>query len=1167
MFVIQKKTSNATTLLAGSKKEQHWKYKQIHAAYTNLLLTNNHYKSMKLFLPSNKPPKPWLSSKTKQTMRLTSVLLISLAFQMSASVSSQNVTFKGNNLSARTVLSILKAQTDYVFFYDREILKGFQPVNLNVQNASIETALKSVFANEAISWNITDKTVFLSTKKQDHTSTLKIQQIVVTGIVTDEKGMPVPGANINVAGTKTGVQTDVNGNFSIEVPNKAYKLVVSFIGMESQEVSIGNAPLSVVLKEQGQKLEDIVVIAFGTSTKKKLVSSIATVKTKEISEAPYSSVVNGLAGRVSGLFVQESGGEFGSLASISIRGAGEPLYVLDGIRTTKEEFSRIPASDIDNISILKDAGATALYGFDAGNGVVLITTNKGGNHKLKFSYSNNTSFRGQTYRPEYQSAYEHAIFKNEAAFNDGLAPIVDDATLNILKNNLDPVRYPKIGTYDAFMKKVTSQAEHNLSLNGSVNGTQVFMSLNSYLEDGVYSTGTHGLKRYSYRTNLSHRFSDIGLTVSGNLLLQHGVRKTPPIGTGYINLVLRQAENGEPLFNPAGNYYGAGNLLALTDDAAGYNKLETNLYEGRLAFDWDVIGVKGLKFSTNANYRFDSSFNKVFRANAQNSAQKYNWDNLVIDMGKASLFESFGRDLSYNLTTRLNYLHTFGQNHTVDLTAGLEQSEGWGDYFDASRRDFVSPAVDQLFAGSEVGKGNNGYGSERGSIGYIGRLKYDFASKYIIEGNFRYDGYDGFAVGHKFGFFPSMSIGWNIDKENFAKYFMDPIGMSSLKLRASIGETGRTGSRFGYLSNYSLLNGNYYIGGEFKPGFAEGGLTPNLDQFVTWYTIESKNAGVDFGFMKNKLTGSFDAFYYRTIGYPGSPASIYTTPLGQSLPQINTKSAHRRGGVELSLNYRTNIDQVKLNFGGNISYFDQLWEKNEGENLTSLKDPRIRITHQKDYVTHGYIDQGYYQTLEDILNSPRRLGSNDTYLGDLKYQDVNGDGLIDGEDQVRIGKSSFAHITYGGTIGAEYNGFSLNALFQGTSNRQIYLGYMYNQGINLKTYAIQLDTWKPDNTDALFPRSSTFNNSNGDNNNRSSTFWLQDAWYIRLKSISLSYDLKYKFLKDMKGIQNCSLLLSGVNLFTISPITKYGLDPETSDGSNISYPVGKTMNIGLRVTF
>lgn len=1107
-----------------------------------------------------------LKFKTALKMKFTAVLLLTASLQVFALGMAQKVNLKFKNENISTVFREIEKQTQFSFVYGSEQLEKTKKINLSLHNENLDVALQLIFKDQPLTYTIFGDHIILKEKENFPIESVIVQK-QVKGKVVDEKGLPIAGANVSVVGTKKGVQTDASGNFSINVSANETKLLISFVGMESKEVTFGNAPITVVLAEVAQKIDEVVVVAFGTSTKKKLISSVGTVKTKEISEAPYTSVVNGLAGRVAGLFVQESGGEFGSLASISIRGAGEPLYVLDGIRTSKEEFSRIPASDIENISILKDAAATALYGFDAGNGVVLITTNKGGNHKIKFSYSNNTAFRGQTLRPEYQSAYEHAIFQNEAAFNDGLTPIVDDATLNILKNNLDPLKYPTTTTYDAFVKKVTQQSEHNLSLNGSVNGTQVFMSLNSYKEDGMYATGSHGYDRYSYRTNLSHLFSDIGLTVSGNLLFQHGLRKTPPIGTDYINLVLRQALSGEPLYNPAGNYYGAGNLLALTDDAAGYNKSETNLYEGRLAFDWDVIWVKGLKLSTNANYRYDSTFNKVFRTNAQNSAQKYNWDNLALDMGKASLFESFGRDMSYNFITRISYLRTFGLNHTVDLTAGFEQSEGYGDYFDASRRDFVSPAVDQLFAGSEVGKGNSGYGSERGSIGYIGRVKYDFASKYIIEGNFRYDGYDGFAPGYKYGFFPSLSLGWNIEKENFAKSFMEPIGMSSMKLRVSIGETGRTGNRFGYLATYSLNNGNYYIGGEFKPGFTEGGLTPKVDEFVTWYTIESKNIGLDFGFMKNKLTGAFDAFYYRTTGYPGVPASIYTTPLGQSLPQINTQSAHRRAGLELSLNYRTNINQVKLNVGGNVSYFDQLWEKNEGESLTSLKDPRIRTTHQKDFVTHGYVDQGFYQTLDDILNSPRRIASSDTYLGDLKYKDVNGDGILDGEDQVRIGKSSFPHITYGGTIGAEYNGFSLNALFQGTSNRQIYLGYMYNQGINLKTYELQLDTWKPDNTDALFPRSSTFNNSNGDNNNRSSSFWLQDAWYFRLKSLSLSYDLKYKFLKDMKGIQNCSLLISGVNLFTVSPITKYGLDPETSDGSNISYPIGKTMNIGFRVTF
>ena len=1123
---------------------------------------------MKLFLQSNKPTKPRLSSKTKQIMRLTSVLFISLAFQMSASVSSQNVTFKGSNLSARKVLSVLKAQTDYVFFYEREILNDFQPVNLNLQNASIETALKSAFANEAISWNIVDKTVFLATKKELPAVKLEVLQIIIKGTVTNEKGEPIPGANVLAKGSTVAVQTDADGNFSINVSNNVTKLVVSFVGMESQEVIIGKNPLIIVLKEQGQKLEEVVIsVAYGKSSKKKLVSAIATIDTKEIANAPYTSVVNGLAGRAAGLFVQESGGEYGSLASISIRGGGEPAYYVDGIKASKGEFSRIAASDIENISVLKDAAATALYGFDAANGVVLVTTKRGDNQKIKFSYSGNYAFVTPSLEPKYLTAYEKAIYKNKVYFNDGLPAVYDAEMLNILKNNLDPIAHPNTNAYKELIKPSSAQLAHNLSMNGTVNNTRVFMSLDYFSQDGIFKTGSDlGFKRYAYRSNISHKFEDIGLLVEGNMTLQHSLKVTPPRGSSNILSHVRNWNPGDPFYNPEGNYYGQENPLSEADDRAGYQNDEVNFVKGGLSLGWDVKGVKGLKLSTRGNYVYDSSFYKYFSANQRNAAPSYTWANLLENSGKANINQSTARSLSYNLEAQIDYKNTFFDKHTVELTGVYVQNEANGDNFSASRRDFSSPAVDQLFAGSSVGKDNNGNGYESGSIGYIGRLKYDFNSKYVLEANFRYDGYDGFAPGAKFALFPSVSLGWNVDREEFIKPLMEVVGLSSLKFRASIGKIGSAFGRFSYLSVYNLQNNNYYIGGEYVTGFSEGGLTPSNDA-ATWTTTESKNVGVDFGFMNNKLTGSFDAFYYRTTGYLGSPASIYTTPLGQGLPQINTDSAFRRGGVELGLNYKTNIDDVKLNIGGNVSYYDQLWEKNANESLTDLKNPYKRSTQQVDYYTNGYISQGLYQSYDQMINSPRRLGATQMYLGDIVYQDFNGDGRLDGDDQVRIGKGSFPHITYGANLNAEYKGFSLAVLFQGTSNRQMYLGDIYRNGINQKNYVIQTDSWTPDNTDALFPRASSFDSVNGSNNIAGSDFWLKDAWYLRLKSLSLSYDLKNFFLKDYKGISNCALSFSGTNLFTISPLNKFYLDPETSSDNNYGYPVGKTFNIGLRTTF
>lgn len=1090
----------------------------------------------------------------------------------------EHVSLFIKNGSVKSVLDNIEKQSNVKFSYQKGVIPIKSKIDVDFKNETLGEVLKKILTPEHITFQVlkNNQIVLTSTISSEkindafgeNSQSTFLADIIVKGVVTDEKGEKLPGVNVIIKGTDKSSTTDSNGEYFIVAKDKKDILVFSYLGFVSQELAVGNSTqLNVILKSDSKELNEVVVIAYGKTTKKKLVSAVATIDTKDIANAPYTSVVNGLAGRAAGLFVQESGGEYGSLASISIRGGGEPAYYVDGMKASKGEFSRIAASDIENISILKDAAATALYGFDAANGVVLVTTKRGDNQKIKFSYSGNYAFVTPSLEPKYLTAYEKAIYKNKVYFNDGLPAVYDAEMLNILKNNLDPIAHPNTNAYRELIKPSSAQLAHNLSMNGTVNNTRVFMSLDYFNQDGIFKTGSNlGFKRYAYRSNISHKFEDIGLLVEGNMTLQHSLKVTPPRGSSNILSHVRNWNPGDPFYNPAGNYYGQENPLSEADDRAGYQNDEVNFAKGGLSLGWDVKEIKGLKLSARGNYIYDSNFYKYFSANQRNAAPSYTWANLLENSGKANLNQSTARSLSYNLEAQIDYKNTFFDKHSVELSGVYVQNESNGDNFSASRRDFSSPAVDQLFAGSSVGKDNNGNGYESGSIGYVGRLKYDFDSKYVLEANFRYDGYDGFAPGAKFALFPSVSLGWNLDREEFIKPLMEVVGMSSLKFRASIGKIGSAFGRFSYLSVYNLQNNNYFIGGEYVTGFSEGGLTPNNDA-ATWTTTESKNIGVDFGFMNNKLTGSFDAFYYRTTGYLGSPASIYTTPLGQGLPQINTDSAFRRGGVELGLNYSTKIDEVKLNFGGNVSYYDQLWEKNAAESLTDLKNPYKRITHQVDYYTNGYINQGFYQNYDQIINSPRRLGSTQTYLGDIIYQDFNGDGRLDGDDQVHIGKSSFPHITYGANLNAEYRGFSFAVLFQGTSNRQLYLGDIYRNGINQKNYVIQTDSWTPDNTDALFPRASSFDSVNGSNNIVGSDFWLKDAWYLRLKSLTLSYDLKNYFLKDYKGISNCSLSFSGTNLFTISPLNKFYLDPETSNDNNYGYPVGKTFNIGLRTTF
>ncbi|GAB3664415.1 TonB-dependent receptor [Echinicola sediminis] len=1071
------------------------------------------------------------------------------------------------------VLKELEEKTHLRFTFNDSYLKPDQVrVNMEMKNQSLATILGGISAQTNLKFTRINDNIHVSVVLSDADS--KIEEIIhnvdlkeITGkVVSSEDGEPLPGVTVKIKGSQTGTVTDIDGNYLINATDGDV-LVFSFVGYKIHEQIVQNqSVVDVVLEQDLGNLEEVVVVGYGTTTKSKMVSSISTIGTKEIGEAPFASVVQGLAGRAPGLFARESGGEYGSVPSISIRGGGEPIYVIDGIIASKNEFALIPPNDIDEVSLLKDAAAAAVYGFNSANGVVLVTTKKGKEGKISISYSGDFSFQQPTLIPKYLSPYDKALLKNSAAHNDGLPQVIGNELLDTLRNNWDPVKYPNLNPFDLAVNDFSGQQRHNIGLNGSVKDTRIFMSLDYLKQNGIYSTSSHGLDRFSLRSNISQHFKKIGLTLDGNVSLQRNVTTGPPAGTWTIWSHVRNWGSGNPFYNPNGNYYGLENPLAEADSRAGYIRNENNRVNTRLVANWKVPHVDGLSLKAVGNYRMEFDFGKNWYANQRNSAPTYSWDNQLNNMGNPSLSQSTGRSYQYDVEGHINYLKTFNEQHTVELMGVVSNSEWRWDGFNAYRRDYISPSVDQLFAGSSEGKDNGGNASEGARLGYIARLKYDFKEKYVFEGNFRYDGNDNFPSTKRFGLFPSLSLGWNMDREEFLLPVMSQLKVSTLKVRGSWGLLGSTGdvARFAYIPVYNLSPNRYYTGGVWRAGFQEGNL---VSDNLSWFDRESMNFAVDFGFFESKLEGTFDWFYYRTSGFLASPSDRYTTPLGKNLPQINTNSAQRRGGVEGSLNYRFQIGQWKMNMGGNVSYYDQLWERKFDEDSTSLKNPERRLTHQKDYYTIGYLDQGYYGSMEEIINSPRRLGSTETMSGDLKYKDYNGDGRIDADDQVRIGKADFPHVIYGINLGGQYRALGINVLMQGAGNRHIYLGGMWQNEINHKLYQIQADNWTPENPNALFPRISSFNQVNGGNNVVTSSFWLKNAWYLRMKSISLTYDMKKVLFSNFDGVDNCTLLLSATNLFTISPMNDYYIDPETSSSDNYGYPVQRTFNVGLRVSF
>lgn len=477
--------------------------------------------------------------------------------------------------------------------------------------------------------------------------------------------------------------------------------------------------------------------------------------------------------------------------------------------------------------------------------------------------------------------------------------------------------------------------------------------------------------------------------------------------------------------------------------------------------------------------------------------------------------------------------------------------------------------IDQMGAGPSDTMENGGNEWERGSAGLVARASYNYKKKYYIEGSLRHDGSDLFPKDRRWGNFFSGSAAWAVSEENFFRPLKERNILNFLKLRASYGQVGMADvSRFSYLTSYGLTERGYVLDGKIVPTFSEGDL---ISDDITWYTINSTDIGFDFNTLGERLSGSFDYFYMKTTGFLTSPSNVgYADPLGLSLPKVKSNGEHRRAGYEFNLSWKDHAGDFNYEVGANFTYFDQLVAVAWDEDLANQKNPYLRAVQQTGYYGTGYTNQGYYQNSDQTLNLPRRDGSSNLVAGDIIYKDMNGDGFIDGADQWRIGKNSFPRGNYGIYANLSWKGFSANILFQGATSRDMYIEDVVrgqSTGGYTMVYPYQLDYWMPDNTNAKFPRIAMNSSVNGNNNYVTSDFWLVNGRYIRLKSLQLGYDFRSVLLKNIKWLYKCQVVLSGQNLFTISPATKYGFDPENGSTNNYDYPMQRVYAISLNLGF
>ncbi|MFQ3213234.1 MAG: TonB-linked SusC/RagA family outer membrane protein [Marivirga sp.] len=993
-------------------------------------------------------------------------------------------------------------------------------------------------------------------------------QMIVKGKVTSaEDGQELPGVSIRIKGTSSGAITDIDGRYVVEVTNAEAVLIYSFIGHTTQVLAVdGRTTIDIMLEIEVSQLSEVVVVGYGTQKKQKITSAVSVLDTEELKKMPVATVSNALEGLASGLFVRQGSGEPGfSSSSFEVRNFGNALVIVDGSPGSIDELG---PNEIESITVLKDAAAAAVYGVQGGNGVVVVTTRRGSKGKPVLTYGNQFTLTSFTAYPEFLNSQQYATVLNEGLNNAGRAPFYSDEQIDLYSNGSDPLNYPNENWRDLMFKEYGFQQRHNLNVDGGNDKARYFVSA-SFLDQGSnYESDVLNYQQFNLRSNIDADITDnlhLSLSVAG----RRRVNEAPAYSAFNVFRELSRALPTNLAYYPDGTparpQFSPNHVIeGVNDNNAGYYEARNNNIDTKLSLKWE-LPVQGLSVQSYASMIFNNNFRKewnksyeLFSLNrSSGDYQKY----IATPEGTFSetvLTLNNSYDNHYVLQESVNYENIFGNHSISGLLLGELQYRN-GENFFGRRQDFQSTFIDQLFAGSNENKDANGGEFVETRLGLVGRVSYDFKAKYFIESSFRYDGSSRFAPGKQWGFFPSVSVGWRISEESFFSELTNYV--PSLKIRASVGTAGSDGTAaYQWLSGFAY---NFFYGiNETAIPTIDNSVLPNLD--LTWETLTTYDVGVDASFLQNDLSLSVDYFYRDRIGVLAGASGSVPSTLGVGLAAQNLHQ-YSNQGFEVTTSYSKKVNRdLRVNATLNFSYSR---ETAEFIDEALLEDPFMRqnltITGGFTGLRRGYVSDGLFQSEEEIASHAIQDngGNNSLQPGDVKYVDLNEDGVIDVLDQKVFGNGDKATSNYSLNLGAVYKQFSLSILMTGAAGYDIYLDgeaqSPLRNGFNGYTY--QLDYWTPENTDAAYPRVSDggFN----DNNYRYSDFWIRDGQHLRVKNITLSYTVP-KSVAALKKFQDVRIFFTGYNLFMLKAFEE-DFDPQMSSGTGWYYPQNKSFTLGL----
>lgn len=998
--------------------------------------------------------------------------------------------------------------------------------------------------------------------------TQKEKKKKITGTVVDATGMTVIGASVFEKGkTNNGTITDMDGNFSLEIDNGS-RIVISSIGFESKELTIGSATnYQITLAEDVALLDEVIVVGYGTQRKGNLTGAITSVKSDKLNIAPVTNVTNTLGGQLAGLKTKQTSGVPGADgASLSIRGFNAPLVIVDGVETN---FSNIDASQIESISVLKD-GAASIYGARAGNGVVLVTLKRGSVSKINVAVNGSMTFQKSTNTIGTASAGDRAAWEREAHINANLPETQIPWTLEQIQkfyDGSDP-NYVNTDWISKVLRTWTPQQNHNVSVSGGGDKVTFYTYLGYNKQETMSRYDGGDYQRINLQNTMDAQISkDLKFSTSFNYIKEK--RDFTAMNLGHSNYynALYDSDPRYPFSLPDESklsYAGStmGNALFVSSkDLAGYSRSDNHSFRINGALEYSPSYLEGLKLKAFINYNGNYGMSKVFRKQPDfytyNSAtQEYTFARKSNSPTLLSQGNSYGDDMTRQYS--IGYDKIINEVHSFSILALHERIDYKNSGFDTQRGNYITSEIDQLFAGDPSTASNNGFAGEWGRVSYIGRLNYAYAGRYLLETIFRADASSRFPKGGRWGYFPSVSIGWVASEESFIKGFD---ALDNLKLRASFGQSGDDGiGNYQYFAGYAY-DMSHILGDKIQQGIYATGLANPL---LSWEKLNIYNGGVDFSFFKRKLYGTIDGFYRLREGIPGHRTLSLPSSFGADLPLENLNSIDTRG-FEVELGTAGKLEDFYYDVSANISWSRSKWKKYDEPDFADPDQKRIHSFQGKwTDERYGYVSDGVFTSQEEIDKlgyTYEELGGNSSIRpGDVKYLDVNGDGKLDWRDQVSIGKGTVPNWMYGINLNFSYKGISLQSLFQGA--------FDYTTYIDLETAPTELRskhrwTEAENNRGARVPRPGSQNGAN---------WWYSDyrnhsTSYLRLKMMSLGYDLKDAWTRKV-GLSKARIYVAGTNLFTISSLSKYGVDPEAPEGTPAYYyPQQKTISVGVSINY